>query len=82
MPGQSLSEISYPDPLSDSAFAFGINDLGQIVGQYDTPNQSTPFNGFIASPVPEPTSIVLLVTMFAILGGLRIAGHLPSRPPA
>ena len=42
----------------------GVNDLGQIAGTYNNYG-----NGFLADPVPEPSSLALLS-----LGGLALAG--------
>jgi len=39
--------------------AYGINDFGNIVGGY---GDATRDHGFIASPVPEPTTMLFLIS--------------------
>ena len=44
-------------PGSTSTGVFGINNSGQIVGRYV---DSTGVHGFLATPVPEPRTLLLL----------------------
>jgi probable HAF family extracellular repeat protein len=48
--------------------AYGINDAGQIVGEYEDANFVG--HGFVATPTPEPTTIVL-----SIVGGFSLIGY-------
>jgi probable HAF family extracellular repeat protein len=48
--------------------AFGINDLGQIVGQYAT---TVAVQGFLASPIPEPATMLLLASGLGLLNALK-----------
>jgi len=48
---------------------FGINDAGQIVGQVESPLSID--SSFLASPAPEPASLVLFGSAFAGFGLVR-----------
>jgi probable HAF family extracellular repeat protein len=67
------------DPIgSTSTTINGINDLGQIVGFYVDPNGNT--DGFVGTPTPEPSSVLLLafaacsLTVAGLLKHLRVRG--------
>jgi hypothetical protein len=45
-------------PGATSTAAFGINDAGQIVGEFFLPDPLHP-HGFVATPVPEPATWIL-----------------------
>ena len=55
--------VDDPNAVNIPAFAVagttvnGINDLGQLVGFY---SDGTNVNGFVASPAPEPASLILM----------------------
>jgi hypothetical protein len=70
------------DPHADGTMAFGvegtivngINDEGQLVGFYantDGPN----VNGFLANPVPEPSTWAMMLLGFAGLGFVGYHAH-------
>jgi hypothetical protein len=54
--GGSYSGIDVPG--SYYTLVYGINDLGQIVGEYADFNGNA--HGFVATPTPEPSTLVLL----------------------
>jgi hypothetical protein len=62
------------DPLASSTAAFGvtgttingINDNGQLVGFY---SDGTNVNGFVATPSPEPGSLMLISAGLIVLAG-------------
>jgi uncharacterized membrane protein len=62
--GGNVTTIDVPGALDTAAS--GINGLGQIVGGY---HNSAGFHGFLATPIPEPTSAPLLALG---LGGILI----------
>ena len=47
---------TFDPPNSASTTINGVNDLGQIVGFF-TSNATDTVIGFVATPVPEPTSL-------------------------
>src|SRR5207245_2636544 len=63
-------------PGSDSAVAFGINDAGQIVGEYGRGGGAS--HGFLATPIPEPSAVLLLAigTLVFVCGGCLRSGEL------
>jgi PEP-CTERM motif len=71
------------DPNADGTTAFGvegtlvngINDLGQLVGFYANTDQAA-VNGFLANPVPEPSTWAMMMAGFA---GLGFLGYRASR---
>ena len=54
-------------PGSSLTAAMGINDAGQIVGTYVLPDGT--YHGFLATPVPEPSTLLLLA-----IGTLGVIG--------
>jgi hypothetical protein len=46
----------------------GINDSGEFIGQHDGV-------GFLATPVPEPSSLLLLVTILVFLSVIAVRKH-------
>src|SRR5207302_7837812 len=58
--GFLFSEGSYTTidlPGSSASYAYGLNNSGQIVGMYVEGHSA---NGFLATPTPEPSALVLL----------------------
>jgi len=58
-------------PGAKATFAVGINDLDQIVGVFDPSAPGTHRLGFLATPVPEPSTLLLLAAVLLGLTGLR-----------
>ncbi len=54
--GGTYTPFAVPGALS--TIAYGLNDHGQVVGLYAAPDFS--LHGFVATPVPEPTSVAAL----------------------
>jgi len=66
--GGVFSTIAVPGAF-ESTTAFHINNAGQVVGQYSADGSS---RGFLATPVPEPVSFLL------VAGGVVLAAALIS----
>lgn len=60
-------------PGASSTFAIGINDLDEIVGAFDPSAPGMHRMGFLATPVPEPSTFLLLAA--AIFGLTRFRGR-------
>jgi len=54
--GDSYMQLDVPDAAATSAF--DINDAGWIVGSFRDASGTT--HGFLATPIPEPTTLVLV----------------------
>jgi PEP-CTERM motif len=71
------------DPNADGTTAFGvegtlvngINDLGQLVGFYANTDQPA-VNGFLANPIPEPSTWAMMMAGFV---GIGFLGYRASR---
>jgi probable HAF family extracellular repeat protein len=61
-------------PGAKATFAIGINDLDQIVGAFDPSAPGMHRMGFLATPVLEPSTLLLLAAAFFGLVGLRGRG--------
>jgi probable HAF family extracellular repeat protein len=57
-------------PGAKASFAIGINDRDEIVGAFDPSGPSAPRLGFLAMPVPEPSTLLLLAAAFLCSTGL------------
>lgn len=57
-------------PGDDYSYAYGINDAGQIVG-YSTSNTTGMSHAVLWEPIPEPSSIFVLVCGLSILAATR-----------
>jgi PEP-CTERM motif len=60
---------SFDPPGSASTTINGINDKGDIVGFYTNPTTDT-VDGFVGTPVPEPSTWAMMLAGFAGLGFL------------
>ena len=60
---------SFDPPGSASTTINGINDKGDIVGFYTNPTTDTT-DGFVGTPVPEPSTWAMMLAGFAGLGFL------------
>jgi probable HAF family extracellular repeat protein len=54
-------------PGARATFAIGINDLDQIAGLFDPSDPTMHRMGFLATPVPEPSTLFLLAAAFLAL---------------
>ncbi len=64
--GGSYFSVDVPGALRTDAY--GVNDSGQIVGSYVDANFIG--HGFIATPTPEPSAVIL-----AIIGAFNLLGY-------
>ena len=60
---------SFDPPGSASTTINGLNDKGDIVGFYTNPTTDT-VDGFVGTPVPEPSTWAMMLAGFAGLGFL------------
>jgi probable HAF family extracellular repeat protein len=60
-------------PGATDTFAIGINDLGAVVGAFDMPGQRR--LGFLATPVPEPATLLLVAPGLAALLVIALRRH-------
>ena len=56
--GGIWTTVDVPAGVAGSTVINGVNDLGQLVGFYTNPNDAVV--GFVATPLPEPGSLMLL----------------------
>lgn len=68
--GGSYTTIDIPGAIYTSAT--GINDRGQIVGNFE---DTTGVHGFVATPTPEPSNVLLFAS-----GILGLAGLVGGKP--
>ncbi len=61
-------------PGATDSFAIGLNDLGAIVGAFDPSGPNPRRLGFLATPVPEPSTLLLFAAAFLGLAGWRWHG--------
>ena len=66
----SITEFDYPG--NPGNFAFGINDHGQIVGAFSDPSEPFLHRGFLATPVPEAGTLLLLAAGLVCSGLVRL----------
>jgi PEP-CTERM motif len=68
---------SFDPPGSASTTINGLNDKGDIVGFFTNPTTDT-VDGFVGTPVPEPSTWAMMLIGFA---GLGYAGYRRAREP-
>ncbi len=74
-PTPSFTDISFPG--ADSTSVTGVNDNGVIVGGYRSGGISHGFIGTpTAAPVPEPSTLAVIVAMLLMLGSRRVRGYI------
>jgi PEP-CTERM motif len=66
---------SFDPPGSASTTINGVNDKGDIVGFYTNPTTDT-VDGFVGTPVPEPSTWAMMLAGFA---GLGLLGYRKAR---
>ncbi len=68
----SLTSIEYSNSFPTNTRLYGINDAGQIIGNYENENDGS-VTGFLADPatIPEPASIGLLLISLCALGAVK-----------
>ena len=67
-------------PGSQSTTINGLNDRGDLVGFFTDPNDNVV--GFVASPVPEPSTWAMMLIGFAGLGVISLRAHGKRRAAA
>jgi len=68
-----IEELTVPESLG--TYPWAINDRGQVAGRYINPADGENY-GFIATPVPEPTSMAIAgITLLAWLLGVFTTQH-------
>ena len=65
----TFTPLDYPG--SATTIAYGVNDGGDLVGAFYDPSVVGLYRGFLATPVPEPGSLSLLVVGVVACAALR-----------
>ena len=68
---QDLNDLILPETGWELTAAYGVNDMGQIVGRGYLADDPDHIRAFLLTPIPEPDALILLALGAACFGGRR-----------